>query len=216
MSLPDRRAVRSAVTKTGGHLGWISEDGGYTGEPWTDLLIVEWLLAVQLQLRQATEPPTPLTPTPARSTSDSAPDYLPRLATSVHARSGAVREPQVAANGVDATPALRGALFGDGSDDAAEGVGRDTRNGEGELLKCFSKPMPPGALRSMQHDVRVMRIGDTLSGAAAQSAERDSTPLPTLHSSSHLHRHEAARGSESAKVHSRPLALASARSKSVV
>jgi hypothetical protein len=39
-----------AVTKTGGHLGWVSEEGGYFGEPWTDRVITEWLLSVQVQL----------------------------------------------------------------------------------------------------------------------------------------------------------------------
>lgn len=39
-----------AVTKTGGHLGWVSDVGGYVGEPWTDSIIIEWLLSVQLQL----------------------------------------------------------------------------------------------------------------------------------------------------------------------
>jgi hypothetical protein len=39
-----------AVTKTGGHLGWVSDVGGYFGEPWTDSIIIEWLLSVQVQL----------------------------------------------------------------------------------------------------------------------------------------------------------------------
>lgn len=37
------------MTKTGGHLGWVSGGGGYFGEPWTDRVLTEWLLSVQVQ-----------------------------------------------------------------------------------------------------------------------------------------------------------------------
>lgn len=65
--------VGDAVTKTGGHLGWASDVGGYTGEPWTDHILIEWLLSVQVQLSRDTAvalegrngsrlPPPPTTP----------------------------------------------------------------------------------------------------------------------------------------------------------
>lgn len=54
----DRFHVR-AVTPTGGHLGWMSEEGGYFGEPWTDRVIVEWLLSVQARTTRCVDQPAP-------------------------------------------------------------------------------------------------------------------------------------------------------------
>jgi hypothetical protein len=42
-----------AVTRSGGHLGWVSEQGGYFGAPWTDHVVQEWFTSVQVHVAAA-------------------------------------------------------------------------------------------------------------------------------------------------------------------
>jgi hypothetical protein len=166
------------VTKTGGHLGWISQAGGYFGEPWTDKVIVEWLLSVQVQLRQAKSHAIDCNNSPS-SNGSTAQGVTPRLKSAAAEHSGIGATDESLAEDAFDSPCLATSTLGLSESLARlepidNGNGKDSKNGQGQVLKCYSKALPPGALRSVQHGMKFAQIGATLSslhrGCSTQAA----------------------------------------------
>jgi hypothetical protein len=165
-------------------LGWINKKGGYFGEPWTDKVIVEWMLAVQVQLRQA-ELQASDGNISVSSNGSKANARTPRLKSAVfkHSTNGAAET----SNTKDTfeSPCLATSTTSRGYPQEASpdgevvdnGNGRDSKNGQGEILKCYGKALPPGALRSLQHERKYARIGATLASLHGRNHSTQASPL---------------------------------------
>lgn len=144
------------MTKTGGHLGWVCAEGGYRGEPWTDFVVTEWFLSIQVQLaaqgrraaqaadgsiaRSGAASPQTQTPTPTPQL-----QLQPSQAAAASAESAAVAAPASAARCAQAEMRPTGSYVN---------------------AKGMQAQLPPCALRPEERDVTVP-VGSPLENAHA-------------------------------------------------